>query len=355
MIVCKNPNQMNNPVDPAVFPGWDETLAASDQYSIFHSSPWAKVLHETYGYAPRYFLTRSGERFNLLVPVMEVSSKLTGRRGVSLPFSDYCAPILPEGVPPIQLMENLAQFGRRAGWRYVEIRADRPMFEDVAPYETFQGHFLPLQPDTDPIFRTFRKATQRNVKKAVKSGVVVSFHTSAYAVKEYYRLHCLTRKRHGLPPQPFFFFSRIHKHILAPGKGFIALAEHGHRNIAGAVYLTFHRQSVYKFGAIDLDYSALNPFYLVMWEAIRRLAESGSAGLCFGRTEPENKGLIQFKDGWGGEKRTIHYYRYDLKRKNFMEKPATRNPEDSRINRIFSRTPIPFLQLAGNILYRHMG
>jgi len=32
---------------------------------------------------------------------------------------------------------------------------------------------------------------------------------------EYYRLHCLTRKRHGLPPQPTGFFQKIQEHIIA--------------------------------------------------------------------------------------------------------------------------------------------
>lgn len=343
------------PVDPASYPGWDEILAASSPCSFFHTSGWARVLCETYGYIPRYFVSASDHQFKLLFPVMEIKSRLTGCRGVSLPFSDYCTPITGEGFSPGEALAEIIRFGKRAGWKYLELRADRPLFGDtVTPYTGFYGHTLPLQADTQKLFRTFRKATQRNVRKAVKSGVAVTFHTSPHAVREYYRLHCLTRRRHGLPPQPFSFFDQIQKQILSRGEGFVALAGHHHRNIAGAVYFRFQDRAYYKFGAIDLNYARLYPFYLVMWEAIQLFSETGFLNLCFGRTETDNQGLIQFKDGWGTEKRPIRYYRYHLKHETFVRRRAGGN-YGGPVNKIMTRAPIPVLKMAGSLLYRHMG
>lgn len=41
--------------------------------NCFHTAGWARVLHESYGYRPRYFASRRDGRIAALLPVMEVS------------------------------------------------------------------------------------------------------------------------------------------------------------------------------------------------------------------------------------------------------------------------------------------
>ena len=45
--------------------------------------------------------------------------------------------------------------------------------------------------------------------------MTVEILQSVEAVRIFYSLQCQTRKKHGLPPQPFKFFLNIHKHILS--------------------------------------------------------------------------------------------------------------------------------------------
>ena len=82
-------------VDPTQFPQWDELLFKTPGSSFFHTSSWARVLKESYGYVANYFTEISDGEILTLLPVMEVRSFLTGCRGVSLPFTDSCEPILP--------------------------------------------------------------------------------------------------------------------------------------------------------------------------------------------------------------------------------------------------------------------
>jgi hypothetical protein len=42
-------------IDPTNFPNWDELLLSTPGYSFFHSSAWARVLKDSYGYTPWYF------------------------------------------------------------------------------------------------------------------------------------------------------------------------------------------------------------------------------------------------------------------------------------------------------------
>lgn len=176
--------------------------------------------------------------------------------------------------------------------------------------------------------------------------------TSLDSVREFYRLNCITRRYHGLPPQPYYFFKNLYDHIISENLGLIALAFFQHVAIAGGVYFHFGEKAVYKYGASDRNFQHLRANNLVMWEAIKRYCEKGYKSFCFGRTEPANEGLRQFKNGWGSKEYTIKYYKYDLMKHALM----TNNQMVTAFhNKILSKMPIPLLKGIGSLLYKHMG
>ena len=85
-------------INPLAHEQWDKLILESNQYSFFHSYAWIKVLWESYGYKPHFFILKNKRELSALLPFMEVNSRYSGRRGVSLPFSDYCDPIISEEV-----------------------------------------------------------------------------------------------------------------------------------------------------------------------------------------------------------------------------------------------------------------
>jgi len=339
-------------INPAAEEGWDALLGTSAQVAFYHSSNWAKVLAESYGYAPMYFTIVMNGVLKALIPVMEVNSWITGRRAVSLPFTDYCEPIMTDNGPFPDLMEALLTQGKKAKWNSIELRPANALPAQYVPSSVYFGHSLDIRRSEDDIFRNLRDSTKRNIKKAAKEGVEVAFSDSMDALNEFCRLNCITRKDHGLPPQPAVFFRKIHEHLLSTGIGTVALAKHQGRYIAGAVYFHFGDQAFYKYGASDKAYQNIRANNLIMWEAIRLYHAKGYSGFQFGRTEPQNGGLRQFKAGWGAREYSIHYYNYDL-RQNAFVKDAMKLTGIH--NRIFTRMPMPLLKIAGSLLYKHMG
>jgi hypothetical protein len=73
-------------INPITYPQWNKKIAALQGASVFHTSNWANVLSSTYGYIPKYFCTLIDGKVSNLIPIMEISSPVTGKRGVSLPF-----------------------------------------------------------------------------------------------------------------------------------------------------------------------------------------------------------------------------------------------------------------------------
>jgi hypothetical protein len=339
-------------INPLSHPKWDELLLTTPGHSIFHSSAWARVLCDAYGYRPVYFASLGKGRFNALLPVMEVRSILTGLRGVSLPFSDQCDP-LSDGKPsPEDVVRMALDHGRRAGWKSIEFRGAYGLGAGAAPSQSFHGHKMELSQDEDRILSGFRDSNRRNIRKAAKEGVTARVDRSWEAMRAFCRLNDLTRRGHGLPPQPLSFFRSLHGHVIARDHGFVVVAEHHGRPIAGAVFLHFGRGAVYKYGASDRAHQQLRANNLVMWEGIRQCRRLGCDTLSLGRTDPGHEGLLQFKRGWGAREEMIHYYKYDLQASAFVQERSWVNGWH---NSLFRNLPLPLSRIVGALLYGHMG
>lgn len=333
---------------------WKSSVAPAPDVNIFHTREWARVLAETYHYSPFYGALISSKQRMGLMPVMEVCSYLTGRRGVGLPFSDECPPHLEEGHPLAELIDPLLKIGRDRGWDYLEIRGNEAkVLPGAVVSDTFMVHDLSLSGSEEEQFEKLKDGYRTNIRKARKKGIEICHLQSLEAVKAYYRLHCRTRQRHGLPPQSWLFFKKIHEHVIAQGQGFVTLASLDHQWIAGAVFFIAGEQALYKFGASDMAYQQLRPNNLLMWEAIRQARQLGCTHFCFGRTDPHNAGLIKFKSNWGAQARSLSYYRIGICKRIELRDHQSNSHEFS--SRMMRKMPVWLLRLIGAMMYRHMG
>ena len=338
-------------LDPLRIPGWDALVATHREGTFFHGRGWASVLHDTYGHRPIYFCRVRGARLEGLLPVMEVSSPWTGRRGVSLPFTDLCGLLPGEDGLARSLYEAAVRHGRERGWAYLECRNNDHAWPGAEASLAFRGHVIDLQRPEGDLFGSFAPSVRRSIRKAQDAGLGIQFAASPEAAREFYALHCLSRKRHGVPPQPFRYFENIARRVLAEGSGFIVSARMGERTVAAAVFFHAGRRAFYKFGASDYAYQHLRANNLVMWEAIRRCAKLGCASLHLGRTSMSNEGLNQFKLRFGAQEESIEYCRYDFKRQAFAKSV---DRADGWVNRVFRLLPSPLFRLAGQVLYPHL-
>ena len=339
-------------INPLNVEGWNDLIIKASGHSFFHTANWAQVLNETYDYFPFYYAVFRNNRLMVLFPLMQVNSRFTGKRAVCLPFSDYCFPIIDENVDNKNILYDVIADGKKFKWKYIEIRGEGLSPQGILPASVYYLHTLPLEAGEEIVFSRFRGNYRSKIRKAKKNEIEVNIYHSSEALEAYYRLHCITRKRHGLPPQPVNFFRKINEHIISQNLGFVVLASFKSKTIAGAVFFHFSKQVVYKFGASDQHYQDLNANYLVIWKAIRWAIQNEYQLFCFGRTDLNHNGLIKFKDGWGAVKQRLNYYKYNLKTETFLQDQQTSNASGFFV---FQKMPIPVLKIAGNLLYRHIG
>jgi hypothetical protein len=304
----------------------------------------------TYGYPLSYIAVRDGEDF-AAIPIMTVPNIVFSAKGVCLPFSDSCGPVFTSRRALNELMTYVLKLAQARNWRKFELRADCAVPE-LKGYDRYFEHVLQLSSDVEQIFASFRSSTRRNIEKALREGVEAKISNSADSMEAYYWLHCRTRKRLGVPPQPKSFFCNIYKHVVQPGNGFIVKACYRGKTIAAAVFLHFGETSVYKFGASLPDSAHLRPNNLVLWKGIRWYASHGFKELSLGRTDSEDFGLMQFKNGWGGRCREIVYSRWQAQ-ECFQRKFHTSHFQV--LSSIMKVLPLPILKMLGTVAYRFFG
>jgi len=182
--------------------------------SVFHSSAWLQALSRTYGYQPIVYTTSpSGQELRNGMVFCRVESWLTGRRLVSLPFSDHCEPLVDTADALDAMASALEQECRGRQWRYVEVRPLQrfematSLAHATVPY-TF--HQLDLRPDLNVLFGNCHKnSTQRKILRAEREGLQYREGATEELLDAFYRLHTITRQRHQRPPQPRKWFVNL--------------------------------------------------------------------------------------------------------------------------------------------------
>ena len=94
---------------------WIEYFSRHPNASIFHIPSWFDLLVDCYGFE-KNLLALENSQGNIIagIPVIRINSRLTGKRGIALPFSDFCPPLgetTEEFVEALQLWrkeQNLA-------------------------------------------------------------------------------------------------------------------------------------------------------------------------------------------------------------------------------------------------------
>ncbi len=338
-------------VDPLSESEWDREILNYSNYSFFHTSAWARVLVRTYGHRPSYYRLSKSGKTTALLPLMEVRSFVTGNRGVCLPFSDYCGPLISEDSDSTLITEKYLEIARAKNWKYIEIREGENVPAGTPISSKFFAHRLDLQEDLEVVFASFNGSIRRAIGKAERSGMNVEVLRTREAILSYYRLHMRTRRQFGIPPQSLAFFLNIYEEIIKPGLGIVVLAGMNSTHFAGGIFFQVGNRAVYKFGASDHRFQEFRGNNLVMWKAIVFLACSGAKTLHFGRTSPENEGLKRFKLGWNTTEETIKYHKFDILEGKWvggMNRAATFHQA------FFRRLPLMVNRLFGSLLYPHL-
>jgi len=326
---------------------------------IYYSPAWLDLISTLYGYSVIPLIsTNAARQITGFLPLCFINGPLTGRRLVSLPFSDHCPLLAVDESSANDLIDQAVHLAQQQKAKYLELRAG--INEVLAARSEFvAGNLyvrwvLPLTANVDTLWAGLRPTVHNKIRKAKKHGVQVHMAQSREDMAHYHRLHLLTRsKKHGMPAQPKHFFYGLWDAFAASGALQLWLAEYQGTIIASMILLGAGTTLRDAYSASDERYLKLSPNNLLLWTAITKNCAQGYQTFDLGRTACHNEGLMTFKRGWGAIQEPLPYYYYPQKA------GLAATPEHSWRFRLLTacwrKLPLALAGPLGSSLYKHLG
>ena len=314
--------------------------------NYFQSTWWIRTITETYGYRP-VLVDKCGEN---PIYFMLVSSPLTGKRLVCLPFVDYSL-TGGDDWDLADLLQKATGLKDRFGLDYVEIRSLGRLryleryFQRIEIFSTFQVKIGSV----DEMYRRLDRRFRQSIRIALESGVKVVVDNSIDGLKTLYRLNLFVRRKHGVPIQPFSFFRNVWKYGILSGNGFILLAKFAGKAVAGIMFLREKENLYAKYNGSLKEFLNRRPNHLVYWEALKLAREMSLKYLDLGRTGLDEDNLRRFKKTLGAEEKLLSYYIFPPAKASAVYGKF----RSGLANRILRATPLFINRSVGELFYKH--
>ena len=338
---------------------WSEPLEEQVNNLFYYDARWLKLLATFYGYQIIPLTTTNADnQVTGFLPLCFIKSPLTGRRLVSLPFSDYCPLLATDEATATQLIEQALHIAQEKHVKYLELRSGASNVlanrADFTVNNLYVNWVLPLASSAEAAWSALRKPVQHQIKKSQKAGVQIRVAQKREDMDIYYRLHVNTRtKKHGMPAQARNYFMALWDTFAATGTLRLLLAEHEGTPIAGIILFAAGSTLHYAYGASDENHLKLAPNNLLFWDAITWGCTSGYASLDLGRTACNNPGLMEFKRRWGAVQEPMPYYYYP--QTSGLAATSESSWKYRMLTNNWRKLPVSVAGPLGGYVYKHLG
>jgi len=346
-------------IDPCVDERWDRFVESHPLGWVTHLSGWKTVMEKSFKHIKAHYLVLiEGNDIVAGLPLYEVRSWLTGNKFVSIPFATLCDPLVSNRSEFQLLFSEVLKYLKKRRVSAFELRtlsaSDMIDDERLGVHRYYKHHFIRLLNDPEVLKKSFhRTCVRQKIRRARDCSLNVRVAQSEVDLKDFFRLYLMTRRRLELPSQPYEFFKAIWDVYWPSGKMNLLLAEHEEKAIAGLINFKFKDRVSAEFAASDQAYLGMSPNHLLFWNTIQSACRDGYKVFNFGRTNPTNQDLMDFKRRWGSEMIELSHFYYP---KEICEKIDKRESswKYKLAKSVVIKAPDRAFEFVGKFLYRHI-
>ena len=278
--------------------------------SFYHESAWTAGLAAQFDFTPLYLTARRNGVLGGVLPALLMRSPLGKRRLVSLPFSYATGPLARDVQATVALIDALRAAARDRGVTRIEVKqrgADSPLADGFKRTLHYSTYVVDTSGGIDAVWKRLHPShVQRGIKRARKS-VRVERAEGREAWLIMAELQQQNARRHGLPAPPTSFFTQLCARLQTIGLADLLLARiEGDVCVAAIVLWKGSAEWIYAFGASLPEYLEHRPNHLLLWTALETAVAAG-VRFDLGRAAPEQEGLVDFKERWGGDAIPLAY------------------------------------------------
>ena len=326
---------------------WDAYVASFPGASIYHRWAWGQLVAETFGHEAHYLAAFSNGAVDGVLPFVSMKSRIFGQFLVSMPFSSYGGVLARNIAARDALLDNVAQFAKHAGARYIEMRqgiACDVGWEDRTPKVTM---VIELPRTIDEMWSGLSSGMRNKIRNAGKQGLRVEWGGSEM-VDVFYRIFSRNMRDLGTPVYPKRWFEnlgrRFHDEVEV-----VTVWDGIHPVGAG---LTIGHGDTFEFPWSSTLHESRKKYSAVLmyWALQERALQKGFRRVDFGRSSP-GSGTHEFKKHWSPREVPLHWY-YWLAPGMAVPGLRPENPRYRWATRVWSKLPVPVANWLGPHIVR---
>lgn len=273
---------------------WDEFVWQCQAACHFHLAAWFVVLESAFGHKPHYLFAMEDGQVKGILPLIPVSSRLSGRYITSLP-GGICS---EEEKAAEMLIQAAVDVVKRQEADYLILR-DSYRKWDLPNLVTNADHItnrVALDQEPDKIWSAVNRRTRQSVNKAYRADLRVIFGQEN--LDSFYPTYSRALQERGTPTQGRLFFESLFKELPSIFNLLVVCRED---EILGGGIVALFKDTIYNtWSGMPREHYDLRTSYILYWETLKFGCERGFQWVDLGRSE-KGSGVFRFKNQWRGD------------------------------------------------------
>jgi len=331
-------------------PVWDAFVAAQEDATFFHRSPWRRVIERSLGHKTHYLCAWRGARLAGILPLVHVRSLLFGHSLVSLGFGVYGGIVAADDAAAEALAAAAAALGRSLGVGHVELRN---LKEARAGWQTKPDLYFTfsraLAKDRDANLKAIPRKKRADLRKAIDNKALTVEVGADLEV--FFRIYAESVRNLGTPVLPKRFYAAI---LEAFGDAVEVSAVRGPEGPVAALMTFYFTDRVRPYyGGATAAARPLHAYDLQYWRLMERAVARGATVFDFGRSK-RGTGAYDYKTYWGFEPTPLAY-EFHLLKGGELPDVNPLNPKYRLMIETWRRLPLAVANLIGPFVARQLG
>jgi len=300
------------------------------------------MVQQSFGHKSCYLVARDSGAICGVLPLTQVRSKLFGNRMISQAFSNYGGPLTKTTAGLDALCRRAVELATECGCKLIELRNIDPIPYGFHLRTDSACIYLPLPPDPDELWKSFRPQIRNRIRKAEKSSIRVD-SGGPELLDDFYHVWTIRMHQFGTPCYPRKLFASIMETF--PGNSRIFLARLNDITIGTLFFYCFNGVAQSRWGATLKEYDSMSPNYLLNWVAMKHYCKVGTKCFDFGRSKI-GSGQYEFKKPWGTTPVQL-YYQFWTQRGHELSLVRPDNPKYRSKVEAWKKLPLFMTRLVG--------
>ena len=328
---------------------WDDYVWESPTASHFHLGGWKAVLEAAFDLKPHYLLVKDDDRIRGILPLIPVSSRLTGRYVTSMPGGLIAA----DEETADTLIQAAIEFVKSVQAKYLILRDSYRKWDSpgLVTNEGLCTLMVELNEDPEKLWYGVNRRVRQSVKIAYRADLEV-IQGQNY-LDNYYPIYSRALQERGTPTQGLSFFESLMREFSSIFNIMVICRD---QQILGGGFVALFKDTIYNtWGGMPRQHYDLQTNYILIWETLKFGCENGYQWVDLGRSEWDS-GVFNFKKKWMGRPKPL-YQQYYLN--GISNPPAVGNQRaDDFQYRFFTgmwkHLPLPLTEILGTQIRKRM-